>query len=287
MAPLASGDPFEVVQMEDETVPAFSTGKPKRRLHFRWWRFLVLLIAGAYILIPLYAGLKFSFQGVTGGFSDLAYTSIPSAPGFTAALALSFKLAIVTMVVSTILMVPTSIYVHLRMPRFRRVMDVVSVLPIVIPPIVLIVGVIGDYPLWAKSSPYLLSFMYVILSMPFVYRSLDAGLSAIDLKTLTEASRSLGGNWIKTMWQVILPNIRPALLSATVLTLALVFGEYTMASLDLWTTIPVWIAQFQVSSDGHVQVAASMVGLIGTWILLILVVSLDRSQSRRTRRRNA
>jgi putative spermidine/putrescine transport system permease protein len=287
MAPLASGDPFEVVQMEDQIVPKFSTGKPKRRLHFRWWRFFVLLIAGAYILIPLYAGLKFSFQGANGGFSDLAYTSIPSAPGFTAALALSFKLAIVTMVVSTILMVPTSIYVHLRMPRFRRVMDVVTVLPIVIPPIVLIIGVLGDYPLWAKSSPYLLSFMYVILAMPFVYRSLDAGLSAIDLKTLTEASRSLGGNWLKTMWQVILPNIRPALLSATVLTLALVFGEYTMASLDLWTTIPVWIAQFQVSSDGHVQVAASMVGLIGTWVLLILVVSLDRSQSRRTRRRNA
>jgi putative spermidine/putrescine transport system permease protein len=158
------------------------------------------------------------------------------------------------------------------------------VMPIVIPPIVLIVGVLGDFPLWAKSSPYLLSFMYVILAMPFVYRSLDAGLSAIDLKTLTEASRSLGGNWIKTMWQVIIPNIRPALLSATVLTLALVFGEYTMASLDSWQTIPVWIAQFQTSSDGHLQVAASMMGLVGTWVLLMLVVSLDRSQSRRRRR---
>jgi putative spermidine/putrescine transport system permease protein len=158
-------------------------------------------------------------------------------------------------------------------------------LPFVIPPIVLILGVEVEYPLWARASPYLLSFMYVILAMPFVYRSLDAGLSAIDLKTLTEASRSLGGNWLKTMWNVILPNIRPALLSATVLTLALVFGEYTMASLDLWVTIPVWIVQAGQTSDGHIQVAASMMGLVGTWILLILVVSLDRSQSRRSRRR--
>jgi putative spermidine/putrescine transport system permease protein len=236
-------------------------------------------------LIPLYAGIKFSLQNDTGGFTDLAYKNLPSAPGFTAALTLSLKLAIATMVVSTLLMVPTSIYVHLHMPRFRRAMDVVTVLPIVIPPIVLIIGVTGVYPLWAKSSPYLLSFMYVILAMPFVYRSLDAGLSAIDLKTLTEASRSLGGNWFKTMWNVILPNIRPALLSATVLTLALVFGEYTMASLDLWTTIPVWIVQAQETNDGHIQVAASMMGLVGTWILLLLVVSLDRSQSRRSRRR--
>jgi putative spermidine/putrescine transport system permease protein len=284
MAPL-TGSVFEVAAVESENVPDFSTGSPKRRRRIRWWRLVVLLLAGAYFLIPLYAGLKFSFESTTGRPSFQAFRNLPSAPGFTAALSLSLKLALATVVISTILMVPTSIYVHVRVPHLRRVLDVVTVLPIVIPPIVLIIGVLGVYPQWAKSSPYLLSFMYVILAMPFVYRSLDAGLGAIDLKTLTEASRSLGGNWIKTLWRVVLPNIRPALLSATVLTLALVFGEYTMASLDLWQTIPVWIVQFSVASDGHIQVAASMAGLVGTWILLMAVVSIDRSQSRRTRKK--
>jgi putative spermidine/putrescine transport system permease protein len=180
--------------------------------------------------------------------------------------------------------VPTSIYVHLRLPRVRRIVEFITILPIVIPPIILIQGVLGAFPGWAKASPYLLSFVYVILAMPFVYRSLDAGLSAIDLKTLVEASTSLGGSWINTLRRVILPNLRPALLSAMVLTLALVLGEFTMASLDLWETIPVWIVNFQ-QSDGHVTVAASMAGLIGTWLLLTLIVSLDRSQSRRSRRK--
>jgi putative spermidine/putrescine transport system permease protein len=280
-----AGSVFEVSEAENEFVPAFSAGSPKRRRHRRWWRAVVLLLAGAYFLIPMYAGLKIAFQNSARHFSFQAFRNLPSAPGFTAALTLSLKLAVATMVISTLLMVPTAIYVHVRLPQLRRVMDIVTVLPIVIPPIILIIGVTGVYPLWAKASPYLLSFMYVILAMPFVYRSLDAGLGAIDLKTLTEASRSLGGNWLKTMWRVVLPNIRPALLSATVLTLALVFGEYTMASLDLWQTIPVWIVQFQVSSDGNIQVAASMLGLVGTWLLLLAVVSLDRSQSRRTRRK--
>jgi putative spermidine/putrescine transport system permease protein len=246
---------------------------------------VVLFLAGVYFLIPIYAGLKFSLQNIAGNFSFQAFENLPSAPGFSAALALSLKLAFVTIVLSTLLMVPTAIYVHLKLPRMRRIMDVVTMLPIVIPPIVLIAGVLGVYPLWLKSSPYLLSLMYVIFSMPFVYRSLDAGLGAIDLKTLTEASRSLGGSWIKTLWRVILPNIRPALISAMVLTLALVLGEYTMASLDLWTTIPVWIVQFQTSSDGHTQVAAAMLGLIATWVLLVLVVSLDRSHSRRSHKK--
>jgi len=282
---IGGGSVFGLAEAENEVVPTYSTGSTKRRRRVRWWRGVVFVFAGAFFLIPLYAGLKFSLQNTEGHFSFQAYKNLASAPGFTAALTLSLKIALVTTVVSTLLMVPTAIYVHIRLPRLRPLLEFVTVLPIVIPPIVLIIGVLGVYPLWAKASPYLLSFMYVILAMPFVYRSLDAGIGAIDLKTLTEASRSLGGNWSKTMWRVILPNIRPALLSATVLTLALVFGEYTMASLDLWQTIPVWIAQFQVSSLGPIQVAASMAGLVGTWVLLLFVVSIDRSQSRRNRRK--
>ena len=57
-----------------------------------------------------------------------------------------------------------------------------------------------------------------------------------------------------------------------------------MASLDLWTTIPVWIYQFE-QSDAHISTAASMLALVGTWMLLTLIVSIDRSQSRRSRRR--
>ncbi len=240
-----------------------------------------MVLAGIYFLGPLYAGIKFSLEDIQGGFSLRAIESIPSSPGFSAAFALSMRITIVTVVVSALLMIPTAIYVHLRVPRMRRVLDFVTVLPIVIPPIVLIVGVLDASPLWVKSSPYLLSFMYVILAMPFVYRSLDAGLGAVDLKTLTEASRSLGGNWIKTLWRVVLPNLRPALMSALVLTLALALGEFTMASLDLWTTIPVWIYQFQNASNGHVQIAAAMVGLVGAIVLVTIIVSLDRSRSGR------
>jgi putative spermidine/putrescine transport system permease protein len=256
----------------------------RRSGRIRYWRGVVLVIAGAYFLIPIYAGLKFSFEDDQNHFSLYAVKAIPSQTGFGAAFFLSLRLALVTTVLTMVLMVPTATYVHLKLPKMRRVLDFVTILPIVIPPIVLILGVLRDAPLWLKSSPYLLSLVYVILAMPFVYRSLDAGLSAIDLKTLVEASRSLGGRPASTLLHVILPNLRAALLSATVLTIALVLGEFTMASLDLWTTLPVWIYQFQ-QLDGHIATAVSMLSLIGTWLLLTVIVSIDRSQSRRARRR--
>ncbi len=154
---------------------------------------------------------------------------------------MSLRLALVTTVLTLMLMVPTAVYVHLRLPQLRPLFDGITILPIVIPPVVLIVGVLQVAPARLKSTPYLLALEYAVLAMPFAYRSLDAGLGAIDLKTLVEASRSLGGGWWDTLRRVVVPNLRTALLSATVLTVALVLGEFTMASLDQYQTFPVWV----------------------------------------------
>ncbi len=251
------------------------------RVH--WGRGTMLLLAAAYFIIPFYAAMQFSLQNVQGHFSLQPLTQIAQAGGFFAALWLSAQLAVVTMVIVMLLMVPTMIYVHLRMPRFRRVMEVITILPIVIPPIVLIVGVDGVTPQWLKASQWLLALIYVILAMPYVYRSLDAGLGALDLKTWVEAARSLGSGWVSIIWRVLVPNLRSALLSASVLTLALVFGEFTIASLDGWTTIPVWI-YLAPTNDPRINTLVAMMALLGTAVVLMVIVSFDRSKSRNSRR---
>jgi ABC-type Fe3+ transport system permease subunit len=140
-----------------------------------WWRGIVLVCTGAFFLVPLYAALRFSLENFSGGFTFSAFQAIPSQEGFTAALNLSIRLAVVTTLITLGLMVPTSVYVHLRLPRLRRVFDGITIVPIVIPPVVLIVGVLQVAPTFLKSTSYLLAFEYAILAMPFVYRSLDAG----------------------------------------------------------------------------------------------------------------
>lgn len=266
--------------MEAAEEPQVPTLNKRRRFKIRPGRFIVLSLAGIYFLLPLFAAFRFALQNNEGRFSFVQISSLSSQTGLGAAFWLSIRLAFVTVVVATVLVMPTIIYMFLKTPRLKRLFETISLLPIVIPPIVLILGVLEATPLWLKSSPYLLSLMYVVLSLPFIYRSLAAGLEAIDLKTLVEASKSLGAGWIRTLVKVLLPNLRSALLSATVLTIALVLGEFTMASLDLWETLPVWIVDF-AQSNGRVTVLVAMLSLVGTWILLTLIVSLDRSQSRR------
>jgi len=237
------------------------------------WRWVVLLIAGLYFLVPLAVALRFA--GIK------SFGSVVSESGFTSALGLSVRLAIVTTVITIVLMLPTTVYVHLRLPGIRRLMEGITILPIVIPPVVLIVGVLQIAPGPLKNSAYLLALEYVVLAMPFAYRAIDAGLRALDLKTIVEASNSLGAGWAGTLLRVILPNLRTALLSATVLTVALVLGEYTMASLALYTTFPVWI-YVNSQTSGQVSVAASLLALFVTWFFLMIITMLGTRQSRRT-----
>ena len=246
---------------------------PRRRWSFPVWRWVILVVAGIYFLIPLYAALRFA------GISS--FGQVVKQTGFSDALTLSIKLAIMTTVLTLALMVPTTIYVHLRLPRLRRVMESVTILPIIIPPVVLIVGVLEVSPSYLKSTPYLLGLIYVVLAMPFAYRSLDAGLRALDLRTLVDAAASLGAGWRSTLLRVIVPNLRTALLSATVLTVALVLGEFTMASLDLYQTFPVWIVAFDQTS-GPVSTAASLLALFVTWLFLMLIVTVGSRRARRT-----
>jgi putative spermidine/putrescine transport system permease protein len=262
-----------VAETEQAGRSSAPSGPARRRARPPVWRWIILVVAGLYFVIPLYAALRFA------GLK--AFPSVLHQAGFTDALLLSVRLAVITTVLTIVLMVPTVVYVHLRLPRLRRILEAVTILPIVIPPVVLIVGVLAVAPGNLKSSDTLLALEYVILAMPFAYRSIDAGLRAVDLKTLVEASSSLGAGWPSTLWRVLLPNLRTAMLSATVLTVALVLGEYTMASLDLYQTFPVWIVNFEQSS-GPVSVAASLLALFVTWLFLMAITSLGGRRASRT-----
>jgi putative spermidine/putrescine transport system permease protein len=246
------------------------------------WRWIVLLLAAGYFLLPLYAAVRFTLRGNHGQTTVAAYRGITHQPGFSDALTLSLLLMTVTVVITLALLVPTVVYLHLRLPKLRRVVEAICLLPIVIPPVVLIVGVLQVAPVRLKATPYLLSLEYVVLALPFAYRSLDAGLAAIDLKTLVDAARSLGSNWVSTLVRVVLPNMRSAVMSATVLTAALVLGEFTLASLDQYQTFPVWVVAFD-QDDARVSVAVSLLALVLTWAFLLLLSALDVRRARRVK----
>ena len=142
-------------------------------------------------------------------------------------------------VVVTAIVVPTAYFVRLRLPRLAVLVEYVTLLPLVIPAIVLVFGYIRLYgsssflPLTSTSlgADALLTFGYVALGLPYMYRSVDTALRAIDARTLTEAAEAQGAGPLRILVEVILPNIRSGVLSGAFLTFAIVIGEFTIASL--------------------------------------------------------
>src|SRR4029077_5649256 len=150
--------------------PGVALRANRRRRSLPGWRWAILFVTAVFFLLPLWGALRFTGISAFGG--------VIGQDGFGSSLWLSVRLAIVTTAITLALMVPTSVYVHLRLPHLRRVLDSITILPVVIPPVVLIIGVlqITKVAPSLQESPYLLALLYVILSMPFAYRSIDAGL---------------------------------------------------------------------------------------------------------------
>ena len=241
-----------------------------------------LVLAALYFLVPLYGSAEFSLEEGHGTYGFDAYRVILQDPAFRDSFLLSLQLAIATVAISIVLMVPTVYLVNLRFPRVRRVIDLIAVLPFVVPPVALAVGVLRLFqPLtWLISGPQILVFVYVILALPFSYRSLDAGMRAIDLHTLTEAAQSLGAGWLTVLLRVILPNMRFAMLSASFLTITLVMGEYTISSLMLFNTFAVYV-EYIGETKANPAAALAMISFGLTWAAMLGVLFLGRGVGRR------
>ncbi|MEU7297385.1 ABC transporter permease subunit [Streptomyces exfoliatus] len=280
---------------EAERRPAPPAAAVRTRRRPRLWRGAVLGLGGAYFLVPLIASFVFTVHTPGQGVSFEAYTALLAADGFTESLLLSLGLAAATILLALLLAVPALVAVRIGSPRLRPVIEVMCMLPLVVPPIALVTGIttvlrwgpehLSRTPLYQtflavqnEDFPVVLVLAYTVMALPFVYRSLDAGLRAVDVPTLVEAARNCGASRPYVMFRVILPNLRASLAGAAFLTLALVLGEFTIASLLGFRPFAVWIVSIS-GAHARMSVAVSLLSLVITWLLLLLLSRAGTAQT--------
>ncbi len=273
--------------MAVNTLPA-APGRPRRRFA-RLIPNLVMIAAAVFFLFPFVAQARFAFQKVLVlqlGWSTLfdRWTISPlteafQAEGFTTTLWLSIKLAVLTVLLTMALVLPTVLWVHLKVPKVRTFIEFLTVLPYVIPPIALVAGirVIQPHARWFLNSDLALVPFYTVLALPFTFRALDAGIRAINLETLVDASRSLGAGWGTTLFRALIPNMRTAIVSTSFLTATVVLGEFTIASVLLKDTFPTFMNTYY-GSNGQGGMALAVLALVATTALLMILTFLTRKR---------
>ena len=203
-----------------------------KTLRYNFWAMFWAILAMLYFFVPLYGTLDFSLRMKKDVISLLAYQIVLSDPQFLESFRYSVVMALITIFISVLLFLPTTYWIHLKLPQAKPIVEIITILPFIIPVIVYVFGLIRTFsqpPLQLTLTPFktdiLITAGYVVLSMPYMYRALDAGMRAIDVRTLTEAAQSLGANWVQVLINVIIPNLRIAILSGALICFATVIGE--------------------------------------------------------------
>jgi putative spermidine/putrescine transport system permease protein len=249
---------------------------------FAWGAFL---FGALFFVLPLLGMTEFSLSMRRGVYSLDAYRSVLADPEFAAPLSYSVVMALFTIAFGVLLVVPTAYWVRLRMPELRPWIEFITLLPLVIPAIVIVFGYIRLYntssflPLTGTTmgTNVLLMFGYATLSLPYMYRAVDTGLRTIDVVTLTEAAQSLGAGWATILAKVMLPNVLVAVLSGAFLTFAIVMGEFTMAAL---LNRPAFGPYLQIvgANKAYEPSALAVIAFVITWGCMGLIQLVTRFQ---------
>ena len=273
--------------------PLGTNARAKRRQ--RIFANTVLTLGWVGLLVPLVSLFVFSIRfPLTGAFDFGGWVGLVNGDGRRSAtvdlllegLGNSLIMAVITVVLMLALLIPTMVWVRLKLPKLDRIIEFISLLPLTIPAIALVVGLAPIYAFISTrildSNAIWLSFAYVVLVLPFSFRALDAGLRSINLVTLTEAARSFGASWFTVITRVIVPNIRPSIVSATFVSIAVVLGEYTIAAILARTNLQTVLYQIN-ATDAQVAAAVSLLMLVltsGLLVLLDVLTSRPRKESK-------
>ncbi len=240
----------------------------------------ILLLAGLYFVLPLVATGVFSFWEGGERYGPAAYISLVHQDALWESLWLSLRLAVETIALTLVILVPAVFWMHLKARALKPVFDFISMLPFVVPPIALVAGLSALYhgPTWFIGTANYLVVPYAILALPYTYRALDVGMRALDLKTLTEASQSLGASWGTLILRVLVPNLATALAGAALLTIAIVMGEFTFANVLLFNTFAVYINDVGQTSATEAA-ALTLLSFLITWLAMLGVLLSGRGRS--------
>ncbi|RXJ93556.1 molybdate ABC transporter permease subunit [Malaciobacter molluscorum] len=212
---------------------------------------------------------------------------------------LSFKLALITTIILFIISMPLSWYLSQTKSRVKPILEAITALPLVLPP-----SVLGFYILYSLSQNSFLGQFFeeyfniqlvfnfyglviasCIYSLPFMVQPLQSGFESLN-KNMIEASLISGKSKIQTVLKIAIPNIKPSLLTALIVTFAHTVGEFGVV-LMVGGSIPgqtkvasVAIYEFVEIMDYKSAHIYSAIMLIISFLVLLSVYIFNQKQKK-------
>lgn len=256
------------------------------------WRWIVLGLFLFYMIFPLVATVIFSVSTrwdhtiLPEGLTLDWWKAVIGSRAFGQTLRNSMIVAFWTVLFSVLLVTPTAFWAHMRVPKAKPWIELLTILPFGIPGVILALALIrfySDVPLPIINTPAILVAACMVISLPFMYRPVNNALEAIDIRSLSEAGLSLGAGWRQILLYIIVPNILPGIINGSLLVFSTVFAEFTLSNLLVGTrfkTFPIYLVEF-TRFDGRQASALAVISFSVAWITSLALLRLVRGRTHR------
>lgn len=242
------------------------------------YHYAVILILFLIFSMPLLSTFVYSFSSSWGAtlFPDSLslkwYKMLITDVRFWKSLINSLIICISALTLACIFIFPVVLCVNYYFKKLKPFMNVIAVFPFAVPPIVSSIGLLQIYASTIGGTPFILIGCYFCMVIPFIYRSMDNNMSAINLDELMMSNKMLGGSTFSVIFKVIIPNIKNGIFVAIFLSFSFLIGEFLFANILVGTrfeTLQVYLFNMQ-NQSGHYSSAMVIVYFFIIFIATLL-----------------
>ncbi len=241
------------------------------------WFALIVVIA--FLLLPIVVVIPVSFTEATvfrfppQGFSLQWYEKVRNVEALLSSLWLSTQIAALSTVISLLLGTLCAIaLVRGRVPGGTAIATFMTA-PLMLPGLVLGIAMLQALrEVGLRDAWWSLLLAHVVITMPFVMRTVLSSLSLFDF-SMVDAARTLGCSYPLALWRVLVPNILPGFISGALFAFVASFDNYPVSIflVDVRTkTLPIQLLNYlEISPDPTLAAVSTL--LIGLTILVLIV----------------
>lgn len=255
------------------------------------------IVGGILLLlsIPVLGTLLYSISSVweasilPEGFSIKWYGQLLGDMRFLIALKRSFVLSIVALGVTLFILIPSIVISAYYFPKILKLIELLSLLPFMVPAVVLAVGLLKVYSglnITIFGIPIIILGAYFSVAFPFIYRGVKNGLDSLHLQSLVETVNILGGTNLDAFRFVILPNLKKGITSSGILSLAILLGEFMYANLLIggrYETLQIYLNSMKGKS-GHFTSAMVSLFFIFIFVVTYIAINMEKVVKKRERK---
>ncbi|MFT4116077.1 ABC transporter permease subunit [Bradyrhizobium sp.] len=246
------------------------------------WLYLWAAAVGIVLLAPSLVVIPLSFPGNTSfafpptSWSTRWYARFFGNEDWYGSLIASLQVACLTMVLSIILSVSAALAMRRTSASLRNLLRSFVMAPRIVPGIIIALAIYGVFLTWGLNATYTgFVIAHTVLALPFSFIPVMTALEQFDTR-LEQASASLGGDRIVTLFRVVLPLIAPGLVTGGLFAFVISFDEVVVSLFISGTdlrTLPVQMYR-SVATDIDPTIAAASTMLLLLTVLLVLGSSM-------------